>query len=233
MSNNVLLAETGRVTGSAASRRLRAEDSIPAVLYGMGIDAISLSVKRRDLRAALSGHAGMNTVLDLSVDGTVYSALIKDLQRHPVRRTVSHVDFIKVDLDAEITVSVPVRLTGEASLEISGNNGLIDPAVDTIEVVTTPRSIPDEFVIDISEMTMDSVIHLSDVPMPTGVRPTHDPDLVVVTVLTMRGEIAEIEAADAEVAEAAAEGEAEAAAPEGGAAADEASDSDSGADASE
>src|SRR5688572_16369930 len=98
MSDNLLVAETGRATGSSASRRLRAEDSIPAVLYGMGIDPLPVTVKRRDLRAALSGSAGMNTVLDLSIDGTVYSALIKELQRHPVRRTVSHVDFIKIDL---------------------------------------------------------------------------------------------------------------------------------------
>jgi large subunit ribosomal protein L25 len=213
MSDTVLVAESGRTTGSAAARRMRADDVIPAVVYGLGMEPLSISVARRDLRQALSGSAGMNTVLDLTVDGTVYPAIVKDLQRHPTRRTVSHVDFIQINLTEEITVSVPLRLEGEAP-EVSNNNGLVDPSVDSIEVTTTPRLIPDEIVIDISEMTMDSVIRLGDVNLPSGVVATGDPDTPVVTVLVMRAEIEEIEAADAEVAaEAAAEGEGDAAAP--------------------
>ena len=153
----------------------------------------------------------MNTVLDLTVDGTVYPAIVKDLQRHPVRRNVIHVDFIQVNLDEEITVAVPLRLVGEAK-NVEQEGGLVDPSVDSIEVVTTPRNIPDEFVVDVSEMTMDTVIRLGDVPMPAGVTATGDPESPVVTVLTMRAEVAEIEAADAE---AAAEQEAEGEAPEG------------------
>jgi large subunit ribosomal protein L25 len=174
---------------------------------------LSVAVERRDLRIALSGAAGINTVLDLTVDGTVYPAIVKDMQRHPVRRSVVHVDFIQVNLDEEITVSVPLRLVGEAK-EVEQEGGLVDPAVDSIEVLTTPRNIPDEFVVDVSEMTMDTVIRLGDVPMPDGVTATGDPESPVVTVLTMRAEVAEIEAADAEVAaeqEAEAEGEAGAA----------------------
>lgn len=214
MASTVLVANTGRPTGSAASRRMRIADSIPGVLYGHGMDPVSVAVGRRDLRVALSGAAGLNTVLDLTVDGTVYPAIVKDLQRHPVRRTVSHIDFLQVNLDEEITVSVPLRLEGEA-VAVANGGGLVDPAVDSIEVVTTPRTIPDEFVVDISTMEMDTVIRLSDIPMPAGVTATGDPDSPVVTVLTMRAELAEIEAADAEVAEEQAEeGEAEAAAAE-------------------
>ncbi len=175
-----------------------------------------VAVGRRDLRLALSGAAGVNTVLDLTVDGTVYPAIVKELQRHPVRRTVTHIDFLQVNLDEEITVSVPLRLEGEATAVVQGG-GLVDPAVDSIEVVTTPRTIPDEFVVDISDMEMDTVIRLGDIPMPAGVTATGDPDSPVVTVLTMRAEMAEIEAADAEVAEEqaeeAAEGEAAEARP--------------------
>jgi large subunit ribosomal protein L25 len=209
----VLLAQTGRTTGSAASRRLRGDGTVPGVLYGHGMTPLSVAVERRDLRIALSGAAGINTVLDLTVDGTVYPAIVKDMQRHPVRRSVVHVDFIQVNLDEEITVSVPLRLVGEAK-EVEQEGGLVDPAVDSIEVLTTPRNIPDEFVVDVSEMTMDTVIRLGDVPMPDGVTATGDPESPVVTVLTMRAEVAEIEAADAEVAaeqEAEAEGEAGAA----------------------
>jgi large subunit ribosomal protein L25 len=206
----VLLAQTGRVTGSAASRRLRGDGTVPGILYGHGMTPLAVAVERRDLRIALSGAAGVNTVLDLTVDGTVYPAIVKELQRHPVRRSVVHVDFIQVNLDEEITVSVPLRLVGEAKA-VEDEGGLVDPAVDSIEVVTTPRNIPDEFVVDVSEMTMDTVIRLGDVAMPAGVSATGDPESPVVTVLTMRAEVAEIEAADAEAAaeqEAEAEGEA-------------------------
>ena len=155
---------------------------------------MSVAVGRRDLRLALSGAAGLNTVLDLTVDGTVYPAIVKELQRHPVRRTVAHVDFIQVNLDEEITVAVPAAPRGRGHGGLQGG-GLVDPAVDTIEVVTTPRSIPAEFVVDISAMEMDTVIRLSDIPMPAGVTATGDPESPVVTVLTMRAEVAEIEAA--------------------------------------
>jgi len=210
MASTALLANTGRPKGSAAARRLRRAEIIPGVLYGHGMTPLVVAVGRRDLRVALSGPAGVNTVLDLTVDGTVYPAIVKDVQRHPVRRTVSHVDFLQVNLDEEITVSVPLRLEGEATAVIQGG-GLVDPAVDSIEVVTTPRTIPAEFVVDISDMEMDSVIRLEDLPMPAGVRATGEPESPIVTVLTMRAEIAEIEAADAEAAEEQAEAEAEAA----------------------
>lgn len=208
MPSTVLIANTGRQTGSPSSRRLRADEKIPGVLYGHGMDPLSVSVDRRELRNAVSGGAGTNTVLDLTVvgpdgqpeSGKVYPAIIKELQRHPVKRNVTHIDFLQVNLDEQITVAVPLRLEGEA-LKVAMGNGLVDPAVDSIEVVTTPRTIPDEFVIDITNMDMDSVIRLADVPMPEGVTPTGDPESPVVTVLTMRAEIAEIEAADAEVAD--------------------------------
>ena len=200
MPSTVLIANTGRETGSPSSRRLRADEKIPGVLYGHGMSPLSVTVDRRELRHAVSGGAGTNTVLDLTVDGKVYAAIIKDLQRHPVRRNVTHIDFLQVNLDEQITVSVPLRLEGEA-IKVAQGNGLVDPAVDSIEVVTTPRTIPDEFVIDITDMDMDTVIRLADVPMPAGVTPTGDPESPVVTVLTMRAEVAEIEAADAEVAE--------------------------------
>ena len=219
MASTVLTAQTGRPTGSAAARRLRRAEIVPGVVYGHGMTPVSLAVGRRDLRVALSGPAGVNTVLDLTVDGTVYPAIVKELQRHPVRRTVTHVDFLQVNLDEEITVSVPLRLEGEAEAVQQGG-GLVDPSVDSVEVVTTPRNIPDEFVVDISGMDMDSVIRLADLTMPAGVTATGDPESPIVTVLTMRAEVAEEQAEEAEEGEAgAAEG---GEAGEGAAAEDEA-----------
>ena len=185
MSDSVLIAEAGRTTGSAESLRIRREDRIPAVVYGQGMEPLSISVNRRDLRIALSGTAGMNTILDLTVNGDVYPAIVKEVQRHPVRRTVAHVDFIQIDLTEEITVSVPVRLEGEAK-QVAMNNGLVDQQMMEIQVRTTPRNIPDELVIDINEMTVDTVITVADVDLPSGVTAVSAEDQTVVTVVTLR-----------------------------------------------
>lgn len=211
MSNTATLsAESGRATGSAASRRLRANDRIPGVLYGHGMQPVSLSVARRDLRVALSGPAGTNTILTINVDGSSYSAIVKEMQRHPVRRTVSHIDFVQINLTEEITMHVPVHLSGTAKAVVAAG-GLVDPAVDTIEVRTTPTNVPNEILIDITDLTPDSVIRLGDLTLPSGVIALGDPDMPVVTVLISR--------AGVETAAAAAEG----AAPQGGASSGESS----------
>ncbi len=199
MSETVLTAEVGRRAGSSDSRRLRTEGKIPAVVYGHGMDPISVSVDRRELRQALSGAAGMNTILDLTVDGTVYPSLIKDIQRHPVKRSVQHVDFIQVNLNEEIVVSIPIHLEGEAK-DVSANGGLVDLTMQELEVRTTPRSIPDGITIDVTDMTMDTVIRVEDLPLPSGVTAEADPEAPVVTVLTMRTPVLDEEEAAAEAA---------------------------------
>jgi large subunit ribosomal protein L25 len=199
MSETVLLAEAGRDTGSAASRRLRAADKIPAVVYGHGMEPLSVSVDRRDLRIALSGAAGLNTILDVTVDGTAYPSLIKDIQRHPVRRNIDHVDFIQINLNEEVVVAVPVRLEGEAK-DVLQNGGLVDMSMTEVEVTTTPRNIPDEVVVDVTEMTMDTVIRVEDLTLPSGVVAIADDDAPVVTVLTMRTPVLDAEEAAREAA---------------------------------
>ena len=205
MSNTATLsAAAGRLTGSAASRRLRAEDRIPGVLYGHGMEPVALSVARRDLRVAISGPAGQNTILTLSVDGKSYNAVIKELQRHPVRRTVSHIDFIQINLSEEIVMQIPVHLTGTAKAVLS-EGGLVDPAVDTIEVRSTPANVPNEILIDVTDMTPDRVIRLSDIALPKGVVATGDPDMPVVTVMMSRASVEAAKTEEAAGEEAAAE----------------------------
>jgi large subunit ribosomal protein L25 len=218
MPDTKLVAKTGRSTGSSSSRRLRTEDEIPGVLYGQGMTPIVLSVGRRDLRHALSGPAGMNTLLTLSVDGSTYPAIVKEVQRHPVRRSVSHIDFLQVNMREEITISVPVHLHGEAKA-VMNEGGLVDPAVDSIEVTCTPGNMPNEFVIDITDMQPHDVIRLADVPMPPNVTATGDPEMPIVTTIMIT--VVEEEAvAEGEEGEGA-EGEGgEAAASEGGDAAE-------------
>jgi large subunit ribosomal protein L25 len=209
VSNTATLsAEAGRVTGSPASRRLRAADRIPGILYGHGMTPVVLSVARRDLRVALSGPAGQNTILTLSVDGSSYNAVVKEMQRHPVRRNVSHVDFVQINLSEEIVMNVPVHLTGVAK-QVVAAGGLVDAAVDSIEVRTTPANVPNEIVIDITDLTPESVIHLADLKLPAGVVAVGDPDMLIATVLMSRGSTADAAAAaatgDAATGEAAAE----------------------------
>lgn len=184
MSQTKLVAQVGRATGSSASRRLRAEGHIPGVLYGHGMTPLAVTVERRELRLALSGPAGANTVLDLQVDGKSYPAVVKEMQRHPVKRNVSHIDFLQVNMNEEITVSIAVRLEGE-SKAVQAAGGLIDPAVDSIEVTTTPNNMPNEFVIDVSDMQPHDVIRLRDIPMPKGVTPHGDPEMPIVSILAL------------------------------------------------
>ena len=182
MSQTTLVAQTGRETGSSAARRLRAADAIPGVLYGQGMAPLSVSVGRRDLRLALSGPAGFNTVLSLEVDGKKYPAVIKEVQRHPVKRNVHHIDFLQINMKELLTVAVPLHLEGEAKA-VMAQGGLVDPAVDTIEVECTPDDMPNQFVVDISDMQPGDVIRLSDLTMPKGVTALGDPDMHIVAAL--------------------------------------------------
>jgi large subunit ribosomal protein L25 len=218
MSQTTLTATPRTGSGTPTARRLRAEGHIPGILYGRGMEPISVTVERREFRLALSGPAGVNTVLDLHVGGNSYPAVVKELQRLPIRRTVNHIDFLQVNMNEEITVHIAFRIEGE-SKAVAAMGGLVDPTVDSIEVSCTPTDMPNEFVVDVTDMQPDTVIRLSDIPMPKGVTPLGDPDMAVVTVLTTAAEVEEPVAAEeegeAEGEEApAAEGDAPAARPE-------------------
>lgn len=194
--STTLILKSGRAEGSAAARRIRRDENIPGVLYGQGMNPVSVIVDRRDLRAALSGPAGVNTILTLEVDGASYPAVVKDMQRHPVRRTVSHIDFLRIDLSKELTVSVPVRLVGEAKVVLS-EGGLVDAATDTIEIVTTPANMPNEIAVDVSNMKVGDVIRLSDLQLPPGTRALGDDDMPVVTAIAGSKAEAPVQAAAA------------------------------------
>jgi large subunit ribosomal protein L25 len=183
----ILKTHVGRTTGSAESRRLRREDHVPAVIYGHGMSPVAITVERRELRVALSGPAGANTILELHVGGDKYPAIVKDMQRDPIKRRVSHVDFMQIDLSEEIVMAVPVHLTGTAKLVVQGG-GLVDPAVDRIEVRAAANNIPNEILIDVTAMDMGDIIRLGDIQLPKGVTAVADPDLVVVTVLTTKAD---------------------------------------------
>ena len=201
MSEVTLTASTGRETGTRPSRRLRREGLIPAVVYGEGNEAISVSVDRRDLRIALSTDAGQNALITLTVDGARYLTVVKELQRHPVRREVTHVDFLSVDPNAAIEVEVPIHLVGEAK-EVSQNGGITEQRLMAVRVLVKPDAIPDSIEVDISEMTLTTVITAADLVLPTGVELVSDPEQAIVTAELTRAAVTARNEGDEEGAEA-------------------------------
>ena len=210
-----LQTKIGRKIGSAESRRLVATDHIPGVIYGHGMVPVRITVERRDLRIALAGPAGVNTILELHVGDAKYPAIIKELQRDPAKRVVRHIDFMQISLTELITMDIPVHLTGTAKAVLA-EGGLVDATVNTIQIRATAANIPNEILIDVTAMEMQDVIRLSDVVLPSGVSAIGDPDLVVVTVLTTK--IEEVAPVVAAVAEGDAAAAAAAATPDAGAA---------------
>jgi large subunit ribosomal protein L25 len=231
MADLTLTAETGRPRGSRASNRLRNAGKVPAVVYGHGQEPVPVTVDWRALRAALTTDAGVNALLTLHVDGEETLALVRELQRDPIKRRVDHVDFIRVSRDEAITVEVPIHLHGEAEAVLR-EDGMVEQALNALVVHTKPTNIPNELVVDISEMTIGDSIRVSDIRLPEGVTTDVDPDEAVATALVTRATIEAEEAAEA--AEGEAIGEAEAA--EGGeaaAAGEEGANEDTGAAAAE
>ena len=188
MSEVTLTASTGRETGTRPSRRLRREGLIPGVVYGEGKDATVLSVDRKELRRALSTDAGQNALISLTVDGTTYLTVVKELQRHPVRREVTHVDFLTVDPDAAIEVEVPIHLVGEAK-EVSQNGGITEQRLMALKVLVKPGAIPDGIDADITDLTLTTTITAADLVLPAGVELVTDPEQAVVTAELTRAAV--------------------------------------------
>jgi large subunit ribosomal protein L25 len=195
-----LVAESGRSAGTRPSRRLRAEGKVPGVVYGQGSEPVSVAVDRRELRQALSGPAGVNAVINLDVGGTTQPTVVKSLQRDPVRRRVTHIDFLIVNLSEEITMDVPIVLQGEAKAVLDAG-GLLEHHLTALAVTTTPRNIPNELVVDVSGLDLGDSVRVGDIALPAGVTTSVDPDTTVVTGVATRAAVAAEEEAEGEAAE--------------------------------
>jgi large subunit ribosomal protein L25 len=200
MAEVKLVAELGRTNGSSASRRLRTAGQIPAVVYGHGMSPLSLSVGARDLRTALSVH-GLNQVLTLEVDGTNHLVLARQLQRHPVRHTVSHVDFQVVRRDEIVHAEVPIVLIGTA-LKVERERGVLEHVLTSLSIRSTPEQIPQEITIDVTDLEVGGSVRVRDLPLPKGVTTEIDPDemVVIAATSTVEAQVAAAEEAGAEEA---------------------------------
>ena len=215
MSETALVVESRATTGKGAVRKLRAAGRIPAVLYGQGKESVPLTIDPRALEKVLRA-GGANALLDLTVEGRPELgspvALVKELQRHPIRGTIVHADLYQVDLTRTVEVEVPVHLVGKAKGLDFG--GILEHSLREIALECLPRSIPASIEVDVSNMEVGDVIHVRDLALPPGVSLVSDPDLGVVHVALPAAEEEAPVAAAAEGAAAApaAAGEAAAAA---------------------
>lgn len=208
MAEVTLTATTGRPTGSSNARRMRAQGLIPATVYGMGKDALSVTVTRSDFRKAMTTDAGVNALLQLEVDGATEYALVKEIQRHTVRREVIHVDLLRIDPHTAMVLEVPIVLTGEAK-KVSSGGGFVDQQMTALQVTVRPDSIPTQLTLSIVDMEVDDVLTVADVPLPNGVTTEVDPVTPVVTASLTRAAIMALRvAAGGEDEDAVAEGEA-------------------------
>lgn len=194
-----LVVDAVRPTGSAAARRLRVAGKVPAVLYGHGVDPQAVAVDRRQLRTALAGEAGSNTLIALEVGADRHLAMARQIQRDPIRGTVSHVDFVIVGRDEIISAEVPVRLIGE-SVSVARAEGTLDQQLFTILVHARPADIPTAVEFDVSALVVGDSVRIGDLPLPVGVQAELDADE---TVAAIHGSRVEEEPAESEGAGAA------------------------------
>ena len=185
MSDLLLSAETGRSQGTRPSRRIRREGKVPAVVYGMGADPVAIALEWPALRKALTTDAGLNALITLDIDGEQALAVIKDLQRHPVRRDVIHIDFLRVTEDMTIEVEIPVVLEGEAR-NVTMYDGMVDQSMYSMTVSVKPTAVPEQIVVDISELELGETVKVSDLALPEGAVSAMDPEETVAIALITR-----------------------------------------------
>src|ERR1700694_583239 len=159
-----LRVEAGRPVGSRPSRRLRAVGKIPGVVYGHGMDPLPVAIEAKALRSALTTEAGTNALLDLQLDGASHLTLAREIQRHPVRGNVTHVDFVIVRRDEGVTSDVPINLTGDAA-EVPRGDGMVAQQLFALSVRAVPASIPNSIEVDVSDLVIGQTIRVAELPL--------------------------------------------------------------------
>jgi large subunit ribosomal protein L25 len=192
----VKLTATKRIeTGKGAARRARASGRVPAILYGLEMEPVALEVDRREFVTALLTDAGLNVLLDIEVDGSNTLALTRELQRDPVRGTLLHADFVKVDRTTEIEVEVPVHLVGESPGVKEG--GVLEQPVFSVSVRCLPTEVPESVDADISGLDIGDSLRVEELSTGRDFEILTDPEAVVAHVAAPITE-EELEAMEAE-----------------------------------
>ncbi len=162
-------AELRADKGKGASRRLRRTGRIPAILYGAGEDAVPLTVEHDPIVHQLDNEAFYASILEIEIDGKKEKAVLKDMQRHPYKPTVLHIDFMRVSASETLRLSIPLHLTGEESCPGVKKGGNVSQLLTEVEVSCLPRDLPEALTLDISGLDLDETLRLSDIELPKGV----------------------------------------------------------------
>ena len=222
-----LIADFREDQGKGASRRLRREGRVPAISNGSGRPPRSLTFDHNKVLHQLENESFYSSVLNIKVGEKSQAAIVKDIQRHPAKRVVIHMDFQRIVEDEAIKMNVPLHFLGtDVAVGVKVGGGSVSQLRTDVEVVCLPRDLPEYLEVDISELELDAMMYLSDIKLPEGVEipelaqgPEHDHAIVSIHVIKAAPiEEEELEAGAAE-GEEAAEGEAaegEAAADAGG-----------------
>ncbi len=213
-------AESRNDRGKGASRRLRRAGKIPGVVYGAHKDAVAIQLVHNDMLLHTEHEAFYSHILDLKVDGTPEKVVLKDMQRHPFKPFIMHMDFLRVDESEELTMRVPIHFVNEERcVGVKQSGGVIAHLMSDLEISCLPRNLPEYIEVDVAALDVGDTVHLSDLTMPEGVQLTllaqgGDEALPVVSVQVPRAVSEDEEGEEAEGDEAPAEG-GEAPAPEG------------------
>lgn len=183
MEYRELNVELRSKTGKGICRQLRMNDMVPGIVYGKGMEAVPVTVRPKDLAAAIAGEGGQNHLITLkgggSLDGSVI--IVADLLRDPVKGFLRHVDLHKVDLTVKVRVDVAVNLVGTAVGVKEG--GLLDFAMHSVEVECLPNLIPEHIDADVTSLAIGHSLHVSDLQLPAGVKVLDDPKASIVSIL--------------------------------------------------
>lgn len=202
MAQTVSLAASPREkTGKGAARQARFAKQIPAVIYGHGRTTRSLMVDGNALEKALTGIEPESTLIELTVEGKTLRTLIREIQRHPVRPDIIHVDFYEIQAHEKITLEVPVHLVGTPD-GVRNAGGVLDQVLREVEIQVLPEHIPDRVELDVSALKIGDSLHVRDLTIPNA-QIMNGADLTIATVVPPRAEEVAAPVADAamEVAE--------------------------------
>jgi large subunit ribosomal protein L25 len=185
-------------SGKGVARSLRKDGRVPAVIYGHGREPQTLSINTRDLEKLLEHISAENTVIDLDVDGTASRTLIREIQRHPFKRQILHVDFQELVAGEKVIVRVPVILIGVPD-GVRMDGGILDQTMRELEVEVDPSNIPNHIEVDVTKMVIGSSLHVSDITLPEGVEVVADEDASVAVVSAPRAVVEAVATEEAAV----------------------------------
>ena len=177
--------------GSSESKRLRKDGNIPAVVYGLGMDPLSVSVNAREFRNALKTEAGTNVIINLEVGSDNYTALAREIQKHPYRDEYLHIDLIQIDLTQTVEADVQIEFVG-IPVGVKEEGGLVQTINSSISISALPTNIPTSIELDISALNVGDNLTATDVNLPEGVElASEDDESLLVTITLPRAAVEE------------------------------------------